>query len=82
MVLPAIFKSLNSHRQRNVMKRYINQIMKSENNIEQGIEIKQNISELESIRLDIMKELAEGKISESQYEILDGKISEYIENFK
>ncbi len=82
MVLPAIFISLNSHRQRNVMKRYINQIMKSENNIEQGNEIKQNISELESIRLDIMKELAEGKISETQYEILDGKISEYIENFK
>ena len=81
-LIPSILESVNNYRQRRVMKGYISQIMSYENKIRQGNEVKQNISELEKIRLDIMSKLAEGKISESQYEILDGKISEYLENFK
>ena len=81
-ILPTIIDSLNTYRQRKVMKKYIIQIMKFANKIRQGDEIKQNIVELEKIRSEIIRKLEQGKISESQYDILDAKISEFIENFK
>jgi YVTN family beta-propeller protein len=73
--IPAIAGYVNSVRQRKVLRTVMGQIMEINNRIH---EQKQRRRALEDIQVEIVKKLTEGKISETQYDILNNKISESI----
>ena len=71
--IPAIAGYVNTVRQRKVLRKIMGDIIHVNNNVIDDIE-KRKL--LEQIRIEFEKKLTEGKISESQYEILNNKVSE------
>jgi YVTN family beta-propeller protein len=73
--IPAIVGYFNSLKQRKALRSIMEKIMQINNDIR---EEKQRRSALEDIKSDIIKKLTQGKISETQYDIINNKISEHI----
>ncbi|MGC2573991.1 MAG: hypothetical protein WA364_20945, partial [Candidatus Nitrosopolaris sp.] len=73
-LIPYIVGWINSWRQRQNLRGYMNDIIKMHDVYQKDSKYS---DELEKKRNEIAKILTEGKISESQYTILDKKISDY-----
>jgi YVTN family beta-propeller protein len=82
--IPAIAGWINGWRQRQNLRRYMKDIIKMHTIYHSlyHLEDSKYTDELEKKRNEISKILTEGKISESQYTILDKKISDYEEEIR
>ena len=72
--IPAIAGYFNTIRQRKVLRKIMGEIIDANNNVGN---IEQKRKRLRNIQIEIVKKLTDGKISESQYGILNDNISEY-----
>ena len=77
--IPAIAGHINSIKQRKVLRNMMGNIIRI-NNSEQDDKQKRKL--LKDIQIEIVQKLTEDKISESQYGIINEKISDYLNNIK
>jgi len=75
--IPAIAGWMNGKRQRGHLRQYMTRIdeVNKNSNSQDSVEFSR---QFDQIRTDIENSLGEGNISESHYEILNSKISEYL----
>ena len=76
--IPAITAYINGVRQRKVLRCCMGKIIQIHEDTE--IDKDKHRSLLDKARIDIVEKLTQGKISESQYDILNNKISDYVNN--
>jgi YVTN family beta-propeller protein len=73
--IPAIAGYVNTVRQRKVLRKIMGDIIRVNNSSSDDEEKRRLFGE---IQIEFEKKLTEGKISESQYDILNNKVSEYV----
>jgi YVTN family beta-propeller protein len=76
--IPAIAGWVNGERQRRHLREYMAMIYEVNNNKDNSFDTVESSKQLEEIKSTIEKALAEGSISESQYDILKRKIDEQL----
>jgi YVTN family beta-propeller protein len=76
--IPAIAAYVSRVRQRKVLRYCMGKIIQIHDNTQNDKD--KHISLLDKVRIDIVEKLTEGKITDQQYNILNNKISDYLDN--